>query len=665
MRQCLSTNGRSVRGLTALVAVAALVTTFASVQAKSSRARFSAADFDRHVRYLADDSRQGRGIGTKGIDEAAEYVATQWADAGVEPFGDDGSFFQSFEVSISSRIADNTMLSYGATEGTPRRRLERDDDFVPFPFSARGGFDGPVAFVGYGIDEDEAHDYNDYEGIDVRGKVVLMLRYEPDFWDDSGVDEQEAQPSARSHTRHAYFTTKAEHAAQRGAAAVLIVNPVRDDDTTDALYDFSTGRASPVELPMMHIKRRVADAMLAAAGLPDVESLQKKIEKTRKPCSKDLTGIRANGYADIDKVRTKVKNVVGIVRGKGSLANEYVVLGAHYDHLGVTTNWRKPADRNKYVHNGADDNASGTTGLILAARALADGPPLKRSVILIAFTAEESGLHGSKHWVKNPPVPLDRVIAMLNMDMIGRLKDNVLHVGGTGTGEGFEALVKRLGEEYDLKLKLAGGGRGPSDHSSFFGEKIPVLFFFTGIHKQYHAPEDDADLINAEGGVRIASMAVDVLHDWANADKRPAFHNDATRYRPARQDETEVATSDKKDGPSAGAGFDHGDAGEGEAPAMPRVRLGIAPGNYGDAEDEPGFPIEYVVADGPAAKAGIKDKDRILSIDGKEIRDVYRYMQILSEHKPGDEIEVVVLRDGQRRTFKVKLEAATRGPRRE
>jgi hypothetical protein len=621
---------------------------------RTSESVFSTTEFERHVRYLASEELEGRGVGTAGLDAAAEYIAHYFKEAGVEPGGDNGGYFQSFEVSVSSRIADNTRMVFGSRETRGRVRLRTHEDFIPFPFSKQGGFDGPVVFAGYGIEDDE-RGYNDYNDVDVRGKVVLVLRYEPAWWADEPVDEQAVERPAGRQTRHAYFMTKAERAAARGAKAMLIVNPIpAEDDETDRLYDFATGRAPAAGLPMLHVKRAAADRMLAAAGLPSMKELQEKIEQTRKPSSHALSGVSVNGFVDLTRIRTPVKNVIGVIRGRGPLAEEYVVLGAHYDHLGVTSDRRKPNDPQRYIHYGADDNASGTAGLLMLARALADGPPLKRSILLFAFTAEESGLLGSKHWVEHPTVPLERVVAMLNMDMIGRLKDDVLTIGGMSTAAGFDELVGKGAEAWGFDLRSGGGGRGPSDHAPFYGKNIPILFFFTGLHREYHSPDDVPDLLNYEGATRVISLVRDCAVAIANAPPRPVFQRDDTFTRPRRQDEA-VATSESP----------HAPAGETEQPAMPRVRLGVAPGNYGDAEDRSGFPIDYVVEGGPAQRAGIKDGDRILKIGGREINDIYSYMYALSENKPGDEIEVVVARGAEEMKFTVKLEAAQRGPARE
>jgi len=668
-------------GAAAAIAFAAIsVPALRAAENHRDAALFSAAAYLKHITYLASDELAGRGIGTPGIDEAARYIADQFESLGVAPAGTDG-YFQPFTVSVNSRIGDNTRL---AVRGEDRSILELNRDYVPMPFSKKGSFDGPVVFVGYGIDDPDDKKYNDYEDVDVKGKVVMMLRYQPAWWSQDDASDTQAKPRAdkpdsekpvpdntddndrprrrpnRPRDRsspHAYFMTKAGQAIKHGAKAILVVDPapLTGKAPPEKLYDFNSGRSPGVAIPMMNITRRAADDMLAEADLPTIRQLQRAIEKHKSPASIELKGVSVNGYVDIEKQKTPVKNVIGLIRGKGPLADEYVVVGAHYDHLGITRNWRKPNDTNLYIHNGADDNASGTIGLITLAQALKAGPPLKRSVILMAFTGEESGLLGSKHWVDHPTVPIKSVVAMINMDMIGRLKNDVLQVGGMGTGSGFKDMVEKFAERYDLKIHNGGGGRGPSDHSSFYGANIPVLFFFTGMHPQYHAPDDDVELINAEGACRVTHLVADILDQLADADDRPEFKKDSTRFSPEQQ------IADAKGGkPAAKSPHDlPAGAADDAMPAMPRVRLGIAPGNYGEAEGR-GFPIEYVVEGGPAERAGLRDKDRIIRIGDREISDIGSYMSALSRYRPGDKIKIVVLRGDEEKTFTVQLDESRR-----
>jgi hypothetical protein len=331
--------------------------------------------------------------------------------------------------------------------------------------------------------------------------------------------------------------------------------------------------------------------------------------------------------------------VVGILPGRGDKTDEYLVIGAHYDHLGKTVaGSMQPArpgaaeETELIIHNGADDNASGVSGILELAQALARAPHLRRSVVFIAFSGEELGLLGSKHFVEHPTVPLEQVVAMVNLDMIGRLKEKVekIPVFGAKSAPELEAVVSSAGAAQGFGSEGLGGAMSRSDHASFDRKGIPNLFFFTGTHADYHRPTDDTDKINAEGGVRIVQMIYDIAVQVANADARPQYH--------------------KVEGPA-----------EGERPmARSSARMGITPG-YAEEEDQPGMLVDDVQTDGPAATAGIRQGDRITQIQGKPVKNVYDYMAALGGRKPGDEVEVVLRRGDQDVTLTVKLGGRTGG----
>lgn len=726
--------------LLALLAVATPALLWAD-GVKSFKGRVSAESYRNHVAYLASDELGGRGIGEPGIDLAAEYIAKEFKDAGLEPGGADGFYFQPFDLKMWKRIGEKTNLA--ANAGDKRLAFKIGEDFTPMPWSDSGELKGGVAFVGYGIDHGE-NGYDDYAGIDVKGKIVVMLRYEPLFLLDDPAKPEE-------HSRHAQFRLKAERATDREAAAVIVVDPDHGKGE-DKLCEFGRGGGGNYGVPMLHLTRAAASRLLAAGGLADVATLQKQIESTKKPASAELKGVEIRGEVELASAGPNVKNVLGILRGSGPHADEFVVVGGHHDHLGNSTPMFRPNEP-KQIHNGADDNASGTSAVIEAARLLASGPKPGRSILFMTFSAEESGLLGSRHWVNHPTIPLKQVVAMINMDMVGRLRKNMLEVGGMRTGEGFEKMVHQLGKEYGFDIHDGGGGRGPSDHASFYGKNVPVLFLFTGLHKQYHKPDDDIDLINAEGAAHIAEMAADMALEIAARPERPKFSKDSRpepllnpdnpdsgRPRSPRRerrgvvtaadrklgiyadakdaekrgvlladvnetqaaakaglragdrilaiDETEVksaadirgllekSSSDsvsvryEREGkvetvtvpfiPSKPAGSPtpraHGDDAE-QQREMPRVRLGIMP-SYGESDGKDGYAFEGVVPGGTAAKAGIKDGDRILSIGGRKCSDIGTYMSALSKFKHGDETVIVVLRDGKPLEFKVKLEGS-------
>ncbi len=550
-------------------------------------------DFRAHVEFLAHDTLAGRGIGTPGIDIAAGYIAGQFATLGVEPGIEGGSYFQTFEVATERELVDDGYFELSGVDADP----VRGTDYIPFSFSSDGEFEADVVFAGYGIvNENDNHD--DYKDFDVEGKAVLVLRRMPADWDDD-----------RTNIRHAMFRSKVYEADERGAAAVLIVN--RDEGENEGLVPFSSS-PDAYGLPAFHITRELAEAMLAAGGAETLDQLQARVDEGEF-VSTPLSGVRLSAKAGVVSQMAEVRNVVGLIRGDGPLADEYVVIGAHYDHIGRIAPRRMFGalfSRQPEIHNGADDNASGTAGVIEAARMLHDRRPLRRSVLLVAFTGEETGLHGSRHFVNNPPVALDQIVAMLNMDMIGRLDDETLQVFGTKAAVEFEEMIPRIVQSAGLQLRGDKSALGPSDHTHFYRKKIPSLHFFTGLHEDYHRPSDDADRVNAEGGARVTDVVVAIAEEIINTDERPTYFRVQERATMFGQ--------------------------------APRVVMGIMPGYMSD--DGPGMKVEGVLEDGPAVAAGMHEGDRIVRIDDTKVNNIHDYMSALRDRKAGDRVTVIVVR---------------------
>jgi hypothetical protein len=606
---------------------------------------FSAEEYLSHVAYLASNELEGRGTGQKGNDEAAEYIASVFRENGVQPAGDDGTYFQNFALKLKSRIGEATSLAVG-TKGRPnRQRLTLQADYVPFPFSEARSFAGDVVFAGFGIANTDL-DYNDYAGLEATGKVLLILRGMPQFARfDPDADES--------------FRSKASKANAREAVAVLVVNSLshpgetggaaRDGDhSDDGLYDFE--QSSPgmfgfgrqdYGIPMLHITRAAAGRMLRAAGMPDLDTLEGRIESTRKPVSAPLKGVSVKGTVAIEPVETPVRNVVGLIRGTGPKADEMIVLGAHYDHIGVVNKGQPNFDPARDINNGADDNASGSSMLMTMAKAFTRGPAPNRSILFVAFTGEELGLLGSQHFVDHPTVDLDKCITMLNFDMVGRLKDDRVEIGGLRTG-GFEEMVQRHAETYSLKIKDGGGGSGPSDHNGFYSKNIPVMFFFTGLHRQYHEPTDDTELINSQGAARIARLAADCIDEIDARPERPQFTADARGFT------LDVQDGENGDGHEGGHG-EHDQMGSRRGRGRLRLGLMLKPGA------DSGAVVERVIKDSPADKAGIKDNDRIVKVGGSSIktgRDLFSSLRGLGK---SGKAQVVVERDGASVTVEVQL----------
>ncbi|MFQ5413233.1 MAG: M20/M25/M40 family metallo-hydrolase [Phycisphaerae bacterium] len=559
-----------------------------------------------HIALLAHDELGGRGTGSDGIDIAAGYIAGQFAAAGLEPGGPDGTYFQPFTIPRGGTLQDTTELVIDGADVQAELRT----DFMPFGFSTPGSFEGDVVFAGYGITNPDK-DYDDYARLDVTGKVVLMLRREPPGWSDGP-----------GFTQHATFRSKVSLAADKGAVAVLIVNQDPGDDGSDDLMPFRPG-GETYGIPAIHVKRSFGEKLLAPASSTSLGELQRRIDETGRPVSAARVHVR--GRVDYKVNEIVARNVIGVLPGTGPHADEYVVIGGHYDHLG---------NRRGNIHNGADDNASGTAGVIEAAKALAQMPYRDRSVICMTFTGEEMGLLGSAHFTNDPTVPIDAIVAMLNMDMIGRLDSdteaNKLAIQGLGTGDAFQAIVDERTSAAGIDFIPDPSARGPSDHASFYNAGVPSLFFFTGVHSDYHQPGDDTEKINAAGGAKIAELVCNIALDLINRETAPQY-----------------AVVNER------ANIFRGAFGR---PGRGGVVMGIFP-DRDDDPDKPGWRVARVMDGGGAAKAGMKDGDSIIDIDGRPINGLADYRDVTGDKKPGDVIAVKVQRGDAQIVLNVKLAA--------
>jgi hypothetical protein len=613
---------------------------------------FSAEAYLEHIKYLASDELGGRQPGTEGIERAADYIARQFAEAGLKPAGDEGTWFQEFQVQRGKKLVESEAVL--KVEGIHRTWQVRKD-WIPLPFTTLEDVEGPLAFAGYGIKADP-YEYNDYEGFDANGKILLIFRYEPQ------AEDPEAEFGGKTPSRYSLFSEKAQTAARQGARALLIVNP-RREGLEDTLFSFDPEFSERTfDLPLVHVSRELAETLVKKAGLGDLTSLQEKLDRDRQPLSADLhlnielkTGVRPNRFS--------TRNVVGLLPGNGS-TQETVVIGAHYDHLGrVRPYGSGPADPPQ-IHNGADDNASGTAAVIELARVLAGERGLRRNLVFVTFSAEEMGLLGSAYFVEHPPVELKNVRVMVNFDMIGRLSADKFTIYGVSSGKELADLVRREADPLGVKYRAAGmvgGMAGASDHASFYEHEIPVLFAFTGIHKQYHRPEDDWELIDADGATRILALFHRIIRDLANLEEGPTFQPPTGEEQP-EEFPVKPGVEHEKELQAAEEGGGHSEershTGEVDRPTRPRARLGIVP-DFGGS-DEPGVVVGSVIAGGAAKAAGIEDGDRIIRIGEHNIRDLYGYMDALREAKPGDTLEVVVVRQGKEITLKVTLKPPRR-----
>jgi hypothetical protein len=401
-------------------------------------------------------------------------------------------------------------------------------------------------------------------------------------------------------------------ARDKGAIGIIYVSQVEDADLYPLKYRAGYSNAG---IPAIHLSNEMADELFKVVGRTR-KNIQKTMNKSLKTVSFKLP-VTINASVNLDPIQTRGANVVGLIQsGNRKYRNEYVIIGAHFDHLGMGgagTGSRKPDTTG--IHIGADDNASGTSGLIeLAQKLVSQKSRLKRSIILLGFDAEEKGLLGAKYFVENPLVDLQNIVAMINLDMIGRMKDSSMTVGGVGTSPLFEPLLNGESIGRNFTINMTKPGYGPSDHAAFYTKDIPVLFFFTGFHTEYHTPEDSWKLINLKGEKDILDLIYDVTFDLSRQPERPEF--------------TEA-------GPKEGR--------MGRNPKF-KVTFGIVPA-YGSTKK--GLEVDGISkADGPAAKAGILKGDVIKSIDGKSINDIYEFMDRLAELEPGMTITVLIDRNG-------------------
>lgn len=641
------------------------------------------------ARYLASDELEGRGPGTKGIDLAADYIARQFAEAGLKTELFDGAPMQQFSLRASAEIGPDNKLRLVGPPGTNGNGpvsfdLKPGEEFAPMAAGAAVKFDLPLVFVGYGITA-EAEGYDDYAGVDVAGKAVIVLRHEPQRADPKSVF------NGTRDSDYAPLQRKLANAREHGAAAVIFCtdqfeirrNVERrrrqwqraldrladrhaefkkvDDPTLEQIETqrqqidrlvrqietFSErlradhdpilsvraagGGDSQREVPVVHCRRPALDRAVKAAVGTDLAKLEEQIDQGPKPHSRELTGWRVAGQTDVELRQADAKNVVAVLEGEGPLAEETIVVGAHYDHLGkrgagsvlgrIVRSMLSMKTEETVIYNGADDNASGVAALIEIARVMANRPEkLRRRVVFIAFAGEELGLLGSRYYVRNPLIPLEQTVAMLNLDMVGRLRDERLSVAGSGTGTGFGELLDRINQRHDLKLNKTARGFGASDHMSFHAQKIPVMFFSTGPHPELHRPSDDFETLNISGMRRVTQFAAEVLVALANAEDRPEYADAAAPQRRQRAPRPFLGTI--ADSAAAGSGC---------------VLRDVFPG-------------------GPAQRAGLRKGDVIIQLGDSKIGGLRDIDAALRQHKAGDRVRVEVRRGEESLSLEVTLD---------
>lgn len=574
-----------------------------------------------HIKYLSSNELEGRLTGTKGADLAAEYIAKEFKVNGLIPLGDQGTYFQGFDFISEIVLGLNNNFCVKPIYQKKKSKqsnlsdlsLSLNKDFRPIGFSSSGSFSGNLVFAGYGIEAPDKN-YNDYKDMDVKDKAVIVFRYAPPG--DSAIGNFDQFASLH------YKTSKAK---ERGAKAILFVTgPV--DSEKDELIKLTYDRSSSSSgILAINITQALADTLLKKSS-NSIKDLQNKILQSKASTSFEIKDCTVSINVDLKEIHAQGKNVVGYLEGNDPvLKNEVMVIGAHYDHLGKggeNSGSLKPDTI--AIHPGADDNASGTSGLLELSQFFANHKDrLKRSMLFLSFTGEELGLLGSGYYIKHPILPLDSTIAMLNMDMIGHMKNRSLIVFGSGTSSLFDSLTRAHNSDSTFNLKLNTDGYGPSDHSSFYAKKIPVLHFFTDLNEFYHRPIDTYDIINYDGQEKVVKYIASIAFDLNQISQKPKY----------------IAMEKPK---TTGAGGRN-----------TRVFVGTIP-DFGDQSE--GMKISGVREGSPAAKAGLQGGDVITKFGKVDVKNIYDYTYALGEYKAGDTVDVVVKRGKESMILKVTLE---------
>ena len=600
--------------------------------AGSAGNRFSpeitADDLRAEVSYIASDELEGRMTGSKGTQLASDYIADYFKEIGLKAMGDGNGYFQEFPFTSGVKIASGQNLLQVRKTGNEKETAayEVSKDFAPLSFTANGEVEGPVVFAGYGliVPSNNGVGYDSYTGLDVKDKIALVLNYLPEE-----VDMKRRQEL----NLYAGLRYKALLARERGAKAILIVNGPKSSNAGE-LIPLSFDKASADSgIPAVSISMKAAEAFFAGSG-KDLAAIQSKLDKEDRDAAGgfDLPGVHVKISTAVERQKKTDRNVVGLLPPPEGAENlEYIMVGAHYDHIGhgeIDSLAHKGEEGQ--VHNGADDNASGVSTVMELAASLAkaqkENPQnFKRGIIFALWSGEEMGIIGSSYFAKHPLVPLKNIAAYINFDMVGRLKDNRLMVQGLDSSGYWPKLVEKRNVAAGFNLALQHDPYLPTDVTALYPEGVPVLNFFTGSHEDYNRPTDDAGTLNYDGMVRIAKFAQSLIVDIAKNQERPVY----------AKVERKAVSSEQ-----------HGSQ---------RAYLGTVPDF--SSEGISGIKIGGVKAEGPADKAGFKEGDIIVEFAGLKITNIYDYKYALDAVKVGKPVEVVVLRDGNRHTLTVVPEA--------
>ncbi len=595
--------------------------------------------YNEHLMFLASPFLEGRLPGTRGMEIAKDYVEHYLREAGLEPAfplvttNDAGeeivtpfaSYRQAFPLGGTTEVTRSELILLAGDE---RAVLTAGRDYRVTGMGGSGTVEGPVVFVGYGINDEDRGYVSLREDDDLTGKIAMMLRFEP--MDENG-DSLWSKDGRGPWSGLASFANKVRTVKAHNPSAVIIVNPPgANDPRASTLLGANNAGGRLADVPVLHMSPEAADRIVRAGGAAGIMDLRRQADQGRVLVELDA---RLSIDAKLERKSLMAENVGGVVRGKGTLADEFIIIGAHLDHLGKGAFGSRASaeERGTTLHPGADDNASGSAGILLLADWLSEQyarlpeDANARSVLIVAFSGEESGLNGSRYYVNNPIVPLDQTYLMMNFDMIGRIKNKRLSVSGSTTAEGFDEWLEPFFADSGLEVVKPQGAGGGSDHLPFLQRRVPILFgIIADFHGDYHTPRDTMDKINRGDAVKAARLFSDIA------------------FAAAQRPETLVFSNPNAPRPQAGGGR-----------GGIKVRVGVMPGNY-DGEGG-GVLLEGVTENSPAQAAGLRSGDRLVRWDGQKIPDINAWMGLLAKHEPGDVVNVGVIRDGQEITLKITL----------
>ncbi len=588
-----------------------LASLLAAVPAYAQTATAVESRTKAHVETLAAPAMEGRLAGSEGERKAADYLVSELKRIGARPLPGQADYRLPFQFTAGSKDAGSTITVQ--REGAEAQRFDSRDAVMALSYSDDGEVTGEVVFAGYGlvVPENQNFGYDSYQGLDVKDKIVVVLRYFPEDAD---------QKTRAAVARYSDLRYKAQAARQRGAKALVVLTGPRSPNAGAVVpMTFDTALAGS-GLVATSASDEVARAIFAAVPDKSLEAVQKDLDSGNPHVAGfAVPGLTLTVKADVERERLTGHNVVGYLPATGDAANvsrPWVAIGAHYDHLGRGTTGGSLAagEQAGQIHHGADDNASGASAVLAIAESIAR-EPRKRNLIVAFWSAEELGLIGSNQFVTTPPVPVADIAAYLNFDMVGRVTDNKLTVQATGTSAMWPKLLEQTNVAAGFDLVLQPDPYQPTDVSSFNQAGVPSLAFFTGAHADYHKPSDTAETINYEDLDRIVGLASAVTTRLLNMDEAPAF--------------TKV---------------------EQQSPGGGRAGIRIFTGTIPDyATEVKGLLLGGVIGGGPAEQAGLQKGDVIVQLGGQSIANIYDYTYALETLKIGEAVKVVYVRNGETR----------------